>query len=164
MSDRFLVWLSAGVLTAGVSAATVVRRRRGDSAGRRGAGADGNTTSQSSDSPDGKADSDGSKTPNAAAKPNDDADSVDQDDADDGKTGGDETPAGDTEDDEVVDGDENDDVATDAKDADGGAITIERWRTKRPGPARRCSVSAETVEGERTSRSPSGTREGGGGD
>ena len=50
MADRFLVWLSAGVLIAGVSAATVAGAGAAAAQDGAEAGADGNTTSQSTDS------------------------------------------------------------------------------------------------------------------
>ena len=150
MSDRFLVWLSAGVLTAGVSAATVVGAGVATAQDGAGAGTDGNTTSQSSDSPDARADSGDTRKPDAGTKPDDDADSVDQDGADEEQAGGGDenvgSPAGDSEDDEVVDGDENDDVATYGKGAEGRrdhdrALENEATQDQRAS----VSVSAETV-------------------
>ena len=152
MSDRFLVWLSAGVLTAGVSAATVVGAGVATAQDGAGAGADGHTTSQSSDSPDAKADSDDTKKSDPSTKPDDDADSVDQDDVNRSSrpvmtkvnVG---TPAVDTEM-TIVDGDVNDDVATDAKDAErrraSRSLAGERERPRISAPV--ASVPAETVE------------------
>ena len=147
MSDRILVWLSAGVLTAGVSAATVAGAGVATAQDGAGAGADGHTTSQSSDSPDAKADSDDTKKSDPSTKPDDDADSVDQDDSTEQPTGDDEgdvgTPPVDTE----VDGDVNDNVATDTKDADRRRAHDRSPATEKTQDQRAvASVPAETVE------------------
>ena len=73
MAGRFLVWLGAGVLTAGVSAATVAGAGVATAQDGAGAATDGNTTSQSTDSTGDKADSDDTTKSDTVTKPHNDS-------------------------------------------------------------------------------------------